>query len=535
MECKANRDYEPFWNLFFEDWAAKFPERSVLFPDIPLDVVLTVEQKHKENEAWTLWQQRLMEKLHNHFSGSKAGRRANSTHNTTINNMINQIMKGSKGKSSRALKDWEMYARLHYSDKVRDVVKVEEDILKDDPDAKPAKKTNLSIIRDQTKRAFAEESEDIKKQVREAVEVMKRKKRAEIEEIKQTNTSLDNTAYISKIGAIPTQFFEELHQMTGWTFSVLMGGPDPVAGGILDISSFHVRTTTIENSEHSMTEAAALSMSNGSLPEDTPCLAPNPTISPSPLPEDETSSQLAPNSTVSLPLDNFVPSTIPNGHISTNPPHDFSNMLNTNDFFSTIHLEKISDHTLPDLPPLEDNTDDFDPLLPILPMPPQLQMNTANVEPLTTGDGQSSSLLKLLLDRIGDKDIPPPDAPQPALTVALPHLHNYDFSPVVHGNDGPNTAEGLTVEGGSDSLPLAGQVAPTHSSQCYVTSPTLPQCAQGGKHMQHSKISNSAIDSGSIEEHTSCGKRQCFQFKRAEEANNIGTVATVGSRRVVQK
>lgn len=35
--------------------------------------------------------------------------------------------------------------------------------------------------------------------------------------------------------------------MTGWTFSVLMGGPDPSAGGTLDISSFHVGTTKLGN------------------------------------------------------------------------------------------------------------------------------------------------------------------------------------------------------------------------------------------------------------------------------------------------
>lgn len=106
--------------------------------------------------------------------------------------MIGRITKASKDKASRTLKDWEMYARMHYSDKVKDTLKCQQDVLKHDPDAKPAKKTNLSIIREQTKLAFAEESEDVKMEVREAVEAMKAKKRAEIQDIQQRSPSLDN-------------------------------------------------------------------------------------------------------------------------------------------------------------------------------------------------------------------------------------------------------------------------------------------------------------------------------------------------------
>jgi hypothetical protein len=57
LECKASRDYEPFWNPFFEDWAAKFPERAAIFPQIPLDIALTAEQKNEEAEAWKLRRQ----------------------------------------------------------------------------------------------------------------------------------------------------------------------------------------------------------------------------------------------------------------------------------------------------------------------------------------------------------------------------------------------------------------------------------------------------------------------------------------------
>ncbi|KAG1894368.1 uncharacterized protein F5891DRAFT_1195351 [Suillus fuscotomentosus] len=96
-------------------------------------------------------------------------------------------------------------------------------------------------------------------------------------------------SYITKIATILTQFFKELHEMTDWVFTVLMGGPYPSMGGILDISSFHVGTTKMGNrfsqayphfSENIMipytqfverifSEAAVLSRGKGLLPGST--------------------------------------------------------------------------------------------------------------------------------------------------------------------------------------------------------------------------------------------------------------------------
>ncbi|KAG1796843.1 hypothetical protein EV424DRAFT_1546897 [Suillus variegatus] len=489
LECKASRDYEPFWNPFFEDWAAKFPERAAIFPQIPLDIALTAEQKNEEAEAWKLRRQRLTEKLCNYFSGLKAGRRANATHNATINNMIGWITKSSKDKPSCVLKDWKMYARMHYSDKVKDTVKCQQDVLKHDPDAKPAKKTNLSIIREQTKLAFAEESEDIKMEVREAVEAMKVKKRVEIQDVQQGIPSLDNAVYISKIGAILTQFFEELHLMTGWTFSVLMGGPDPSAGGTLDISSFHVGTTNIQLFVYvNFITAEAAALTSRTLPEDatsslTPAAGsssiPNAAVSPSLL------------SDLIIPLTNtnaaISPSLLPNLLV---PPtdglasHDIDSTLNTIDFFSNLQLQHFSDEALPDLqlPPLHDSND-FNPHLPILPMPPQLQPAATSNEQPTSGDIQILSLQELL-DR-PDMNLPSPKSlsPQSGPTITSPRLHQfltspsntYNFMPIRLGLNGPNTT--------CDSLPLAETVPqysmtttapPQPIAPCQPTTPSQP-------------------------------------------------------------
>ncbi|KIK34950.1 hypothetical protein CY34DRAFT_97030 [Suillus luteus UH-Slu-Lm8-n1] len=234
LECKSNRNYEPFWNPFFEAWGAKFPERAVVFKDIPLDVNLTKEQSTVLAEAWALRQQVL-------------GRQANGQHTATVNKMMKNIMKGSLDRPTCVLQPWEMYSKTHYM-KVKDAVKTEQEELKKVPFAEPAKKTTLGIVKWHVKAAFGNESEEVKAEVLAAIEAMKEVKSAEIEEAKKQDHDKDvMCSYISKIAVILTQFFEELHEMTNWVFTVLMGGPHPAAGGTLDVSSFHVGTMKLGN------------------------------------------------------------------------------------------------------------------------------------------------------------------------------------------------------------------------------------------------------------------------------------------------
>jgi hypothetical protein len=57
LRCKADRNYEPFWAPFYEEWSKMFPERLEVFKDIPLDQPLTPEQSIIEAEAWNLQKQ----------------------------------------------------------------------------------------------------------------------------------------------------------------------------------------------------------------------------------------------------------------------------------------------------------------------------------------------------------------------------------------------------------------------------------------------------------------------------------------------
>ncbi|KAG1805824.1 uncharacterized protein BJ212DRAFT_1303889 [Suillus subaureus] len=169
-----------------------------------------------------------MQKFHNDLGGSKAG---------------------SKPKTSHILKLWEMYLKMHYG-KIKDAVKKEQEELKNVPSTGPAKKTTLNIVKQHIKQAFNNKSEEVKAEVLAAVETMKETKCAEIEAVKNQCHDINKDValrYISKIATILTQFFKELHEMTDWVFTVLMGGPHPDMGRVLDVSSFHVGTTKLGN------------------------------------------------------------------------------------------------------------------------------------------------------------------------------------------------------------------------------------------------------------------------------------------------
>lgn len=124
-----------------------------------------------------------MQKFRNDLGGSKAGRRANAQHTATVNQMMTRVMTGSKPKTSRILKPWEMYSKTHYG-KIKDAVKKEQEELKNVPSAGPANKTALNIVKQHLKEAFNNESEEVKAEVLAAVETMKETKRAAIEAVK---------------------------------------------------------------------------------------------------------------------------------------------------------------------------------------------------------------------------------------------------------------------------------------------------------------------------------------------------------------
>ncbi|KAG1818595.1 uncharacterized protein BJ212DRAFT_1298669 [Suillus subaureus] len=148
LQCKVNKNYEPFWSPFFKEWSK---------------TIKALPHHHKCLE----------EKFCNDLA----------VHTVTVNKMLGHIMKkGSSKKNSWVLKPWEMYSKIHYHNKVKDAV-----VAKQGSSSKPARGSALRITTQQTKQAFEEESEEVREKVFAAMEEMKKKKCAEIQEAKEQN------------------------------------------------------------------------------------------------------------------------------------------------------------------------------------------------------------------------------------------------------------------------------------------------------------------------------------------------------------
>ncbi|KAG1878587.1 hypothetical protein C8R48DRAFT_768145 [Suillus tomentosus] len=563
LNCKAKRNYEPMWNPFFEAWAAKFPERAVVFKDIPLDVDLTEEQSAVVSKAWALRQQRLIEKFRNDLGGSKAGHRANGKHAATVNQMMkNIIKKDSTEKPTRVLKPWEMYSKTHYM-KVKDAVKTEQEELKHAPFAKPANKTSLCIVRRHLKDAFDNESEEVRAEVLAAIEAMKEMKREDIEEAQKQNH--DKDVYISKIGAILSQFFEELQEMTGWVFTVLMGGPHPASGGTLDISSFHIGTTQLGNRfsqaypqfsqnimvpytqfvERVFPDAAALSRTK-SLPAPDTVTSSTRAVTPGP----SSTTQLASDTSLLTPLDAI---TAPSDMLLAPELLSFTDSgIDTFSFFSQPYVSPLPMD-------MDDADDTSQPPLPVLPMPPQppydetMHSLTQFLQDSSPQDPQSFSLPIIASPPrmyqqnpwilTGDESATMPNnaggQPQPYHTADPAFIFPISSPPPSQAHSSTtNIPSGTTVPAAPASTPSTQ--TPMSLSDAAPRGPPSDTgekraCESEGERsdvpMKRQKVNirNTGPSHPTVVDETQNGrgKRQRFQSKRAAEANNIGSSSTI--------
>ncbi|KAG1818250.1 hypothetical protein EV424DRAFT_1540192 [Suillus variegatus] len=242
LECKKNGNFNNFWPPFFEKWEENWP---ITLEDSsePLDENARLEQIAG---ARTALRTRLIVKLRNDFGNSKRGRRANAAGNTIVSKLIGDITIKSGKKKSRPLNATEVYAKKYYTLRVQPAVKEELDAMKNALDAPEPKTREIRVVRKQLASCWENESAEVKEEVAKLAQEMKEKREQEKEAI-HDKKELPKELVISRLTEILSTFFSELHDSTGWTFSVLLAGPDPTNAGKLDVSSLHIGTTAAGN------------------------------------------------------------------------------------------------------------------------------------------------------------------------------------------------------------------------------------------------------------------------------------------------
>ncbi|KAG2116472.1 uncharacterized protein F5147DRAFT_768838 [Suillus discolor] len=242
LECKKKGNYNSFWPPFFKKWEECWPitlEGSLE----PLDENARLKQMAKARDAL---QTCLMVKLRNDFGNSKIGRRANTAGNTIVSKLIGDITIKSGKKKSRPLNATEVYAKKYYSSRVQPAVKEELDAMKNAVDAPEPKKRAIQVVRKQLASCWENESAQVKEEVTKLAQEMKEKRKKEKEAIPDKK-EVPKELVICRLTEILSTFFTELHDLTGWTFSILLAGPDPANAGKLDVSSLHIGTTLAGN------------------------------------------------------------------------------------------------------------------------------------------------------------------------------------------------------------------------------------------------------------------------------------------------
>ncbi|KIK35110.1 hypothetical protein CY34DRAFT_17242 [Suillus luteus UH-Slu-Lm8-n1] len=221
VQKKGNYNY--FWPSFFKKWEECWPitlEGSLE----PLDKNARLEQMAKARDAL---QTCLMVKLHNDFGNSKIGCQANTAGNTIISKLIDDITIKSGKKKLCPLNATEVYAKKYYASCVQPAVKEELNVMKNAVDTPEPKK-------------------QVKEEVTKLAQEMKEKREKEKEAIPDKK-EVPKELVIYRLIEILSMFFTELHDSMGWTFSILLAGPDPVNASKLDVSSLHIGTTLAGN------------------------------------------------------------------------------------------------------------------------------------------------------------------------------------------------------------------------------------------------------------------------------------------------
>ncbi|KAF8418380.1 hypothetical protein L210DRAFT_3511088, partial [Boletus edulis BED1] len=252
IQCQAKHDYGNFWPAFFERWFQKFPERAALFPDIPVSTQLTEEQKKKLGNAINARKDQLRNKLRNKWGASKKGRQAKDVDSKSISVFISELME-MKETRTRKPQRIKVYLNLYYDEKIKPLIEGGADVQKNvalaaasDEAAETAKLSpKLATIMGKAREMFKAETPEVKARVEAWWNelVAAGGKGPSMSKVGSQSPQY----YIDRLAPTFAQFLGGLQELMGWSFTVLMGGPTPEAGGKIEACSIHVGKTQIGN------------------------------------------------------------------------------------------------------------------------------------------------------------------------------------------------------------------------------------------------------------------------------------------------
>ncbi|KAG1841619.1 hypothetical protein C8R48DRAFT_679234 [Suillus tomentosus] len=204
-------------------------------PDSTTNPPISAEQEGSESNSPPMQAGELRKKLREWFRNNSKGK---TTPGGSSTGKALSALLGQRARGTRDLKEVEVYSKLHYESKVKPLVC---DALKKNL-VQPTQR--LSAVRQHTTDCFADESEEVKKEIRE--ETVRLNAARRLGSVVGENLRTKEEVYhaIQELPMILGQVFEELSALTGgWHYSVVMGGADPLCeGDIMTLSYHHGKT-----------------------------------------------------------------------------------------------------------------------------------------------------------------------------------------------------------------------------------------------------------------------------------------------------
>ncbi|KAG1890046.1 hypothetical protein F4604DRAFT_1914598 [Suillus subluteus] len=231
-QTEKNKNWPNFFADLNETWFIAFPEQRPA--SLPPVGPLTQDETLVMHKACDDRKEKLKNRFKNSLGTTKAGRQAKADATDVFKAVLRSVAESEK--PTRSLQEAEAYSKLYYHTRIKatadEVLKAEAELLQ----AENKTLTNgkrITIVKQHTASLYSGETDEVKAEVQRYIE--NQKTRTQKDDEAGTWSEGDYARNIEKLAAIANKFLKGLAEATGFTFSLLAGGPSPESSGSIDV------------------------------------------------------------------------------------------------------------------------------------------------------------------------------------------------------------------------------------------------------------------------------------------------------------